>query len=163
MVDQGKLGGEGEAIAASAAYVFIAKEAIGQGKKIESEYIHWDKESNEILIYVVIGRQTEWFNIGIDENNKPTGGCFALSNPDDFQACILNDTDVDAVWAGYGVPEWFIAGSLVDEHMEEVIRVFGTNRDVSPETIELMSIRARAMLNAFEDMESKYKKGRKIN
>lgn len=151
---------EGEAVAASSAYVFIAKEAIDQGKKLESDYIHWDRDSSEILIYVAIGRQTEWFNIGIDGNNKPTGGCFALSNPDDFQACIIKDTDVEAVWAGYGVPEWFAAGSPVDEHMEKVIEVFGTNRNVSPETVGLMSIRARAMLNAFEGMEEKYKKGK---
>jgi hypothetical protein len=44
--------------------------------------------------------------------------------------------------------------------MEKVIEVFGTNRNVSPETIEIMSIRARAMLNAFEGMEEKYKKGK---
>lgn len=160
MVEEEKTTIEGQAIAASAAYVFIAKEAIDQGKKLDSEYIHWDKESSEILIYVAIGKQTEWFNIGIDEQSKPTGGCFALSNPDDFQAAILNETDVEAVWSGYGVQEWLDAGSPTDEHMEEVIKVFGTNRDVSPETVKIMSIRARAMLNAFEGMEEKYRKGK---
>jgi hypothetical protein len=35
---------EGEAVAASAAYVFIAKEAISQEKKLDSDYIHWDKD-----------------------------------------------------------------------------------------------------------------------
>jgi len=136
---------EGEAVAASAAYVFIAKEANTQGRKLSAEYIQRDDESNEVLIYLAIGRQTEWYNIGIDEHNKATGGCFAISNPDDFQAIMLKDTDVEAIWNAYEIEKFLAEEYKPDPHMDEVVAVFSANRDPSPETLSKMSLASRAL------------------
>lgn len=157
---------EGEAVAASAAYVFIAKEANAQEKKLSAEYIQRDDESSEVLIYLAIGRQTEWYNIGIDEDNKPTGGCFAISNPDDFQAIMLKDTDVEAIWNAYEIDKFLATEYKPDPHMDEVVAVFSSNRDPSPETIKRMSIGSQAILLELlehEKMEKQRLKGRKLN
>ena len=157
---------EGEAVAASAAYVFIAKEANTQGRKLSAEYIQRDDESNEVLIYLAIGRQTEWYNIGIDEHSKATGGCFAISNPDDFQAIMLKDTDVEAIWNAYELEKFLAEEYKPNPHMDEVVAVFSANRDPSPETIKRMSIGSRAILLEMlehEKMDKERLKGRKLN
>jgi hypothetical protein len=157
---------EGEAVAASAAYVFIAKEANAQEKKLSAEYIQRDDESSEVLIYLAIGRQTEWYNIGIDEESKATGGCFAISSPDDFQAIMLKDTDVEAIWNAYDIGKFLATEYNPDPHMDEVVAVFSANRDPSPETIKRMSIGSQAILLEMlehEKMDKERLKGRKLN
>lgn len=153
MADDKKISTDGEAIASSAAYVFIAKEAIEKKSSLSAEYIQRDDDANEVLIYLVIGGQTEWYNIGFDENNKATGGCFAISNPKDFQAIILKDTDVDAIWNAYEIDKFLAAEYIPDPHMEEVISVFGANREPSPDTISRMSIASRALFIELQEHE----------
>jgi hypothetical protein len=157
---------EGEAVAASAAYVFIAKEANAQEKKLSAEYIQRDEDSSEVLIYLAIGRQTEWYNIGIDEDNQATGGCFAISSPDDFQAIILKDTDVEAIWNAYDIEKFLASEYKPDPHMDEVVAVFSANREPSPDTIKRMSIGSQAILLEMlehEKMDEERLKGRKLN
>jgi hypothetical protein len=166
MAEEEVVSSEGEAVAASAAYVFIAKEAISQGKTIDPEHIQRDDDSSEVLIYLAIGRQTEWYNIGIDETNKPTGGCFAISNPDDFQAIMLNETDVQAIWGAYQIENFLSTEYKPDPHMDEVIAVFSANRNSSPETLDRISIGSRALLLEMiehEKMDKERLKGGKIN
>lgn len=145
------------AVAASAAYVWIAKEALSSNKTLSAEYLRKDYESSEILIYMAIGKQTEWYNIGIDENNVITGGCFALSNPNDFQVIIMSDEDINAICLAYKINDFINSEYTPNEDVETVIDILSANRTPSEETLNKMSITSRALLLQWDDFDEKNK------
>lgn len=145
------------AVAASAAYVWIAKEALSSNKTLSAEYLRKDYDSSEILIYMAIGKQTEWYNIGIDEDNVITGGCFALSNPDDFQVIIMSDEDISAICLAYQINDFIHSEYTPNEDVETVIDILSANRAPSEETLSKMSITSRALLLQWDDFDERNK------